>query len=713
MEHFLGTDKKPVYKAGTYTSKEAFDQWFNTDTRPLNQAQGTPVNLEVPIDIELTYTAEGWFYSSATETPVGFWALDNKGFQAGSSSSFHNFHFTMECHMRFGYRGGEIFKFNGDDDVWVYIDNQLVVDIGGLHPPEGGQIALDTLSLQLEKSYDMSIFFAERHADGSNFILTSSLESPPIRKLCLRASTVFPKNNFQAMVAMTKFPANHAYMTRTTCGGNTNGKNDIPSSGPAFSGCGSVTSGELVYALDNLLKSSVSPIAKEKEVLIASVIDDSGDIYFVLQGGPMPSGTNNYFVMDVGVDVGTSGSNTQGTLAMLHSPGIGGSTRSTWDASKINGEYQRLTLVWSGPQTAGLVLGPFKGVGTCLKLKVTESGKVDKFAVGSQNGLVVTDLSINPLAMEQGGLVVCSHGCDDACTTPALNDCNTCIGTDNCGWAVGRGCFELDSGITNVNGQLVCPEKQDPDDQSGGTGGTGGAGGAGSGDGSGEGGGGDVPASPSSVMDAPGGGLEASAVAAILLLLMVCCCCIAAGAYYYFNYHRTKKGNQNRQGKKSTKNKHTNKQIEMSSSSSSGSSSGLPPGWTQFVDEGSGYPCYVNDVTGATQWELPVVTEMTNPMGRSSSSHSSHERSETVLPPGWGKDKDGNNMKFYYGPTGEVSWDAPPGSTGGSSGVDAADAAGSDCLPDGWGTDYDADGTQYWYGPNEETSWHPPEKKGW
>ena len=149
--------------------------------------------------------------------------------------------------------------------------------------------------------------------------------------------------------------------------------------------------------MDNLLKSSVSPIAKEKEVLIASVIDDSGDIYFVLQGGPMPSGTNNYFVMDVGVDVGTSGSNTQGTLAMLHSPGIGGSTRSTWDASKINGEYQRLTLVWSGPQTAGLVLGPFKGVGTCLKLKVTESGKVDKFAVGSQSGLVVTDLSINPL----------------------------------------------------------------------------------------------------------------------------------------------------------------------------------------------------------------------------------------------------------------------------------------------------------------------------
>ena len=70
-------------------------------------------------------------------------------------------------------------------------------------------------------------------------------------------------------------------------------------------------------------------------------------------------------------------------------------------------------------------------------------------------------------------------------------------------------------------------------------------------------------------------------------------------------------------------------------------------------------------------------------------------------------------MKFYYGPSGEVSWDAPPGSTGGSSGVDAADAARSDGLPDGWGTDYDADGTQYWYGPNEETSWHPPEKKGW
>ena len=34
---------------------------------------------------------------------------------------WHNFFFTSELHFGFGYYGGEVFSFRGDDDIWVFI----------------------------------------------------------------------------------------------------------------------------------------------------------------------------------------------------------------------------------------------------------------------------------------------------------------------------------------------------------------------------------------------------------------------------------------------------------------------------------------------------------------------------------------------------------------------------------------------------------------
>ena len=95
----------------------------------------------------------------------------------GNGNQGRNLHFCAESHSSFKYRKGLKFSISGSDDIWVFINNKLAVDIGGTHLTAPGYVDVDKFMTNAEigKNYDIDIFYCNRRASFSTLQISTNM----------------------------------------------------------------------------------------------------------------------------------------------------------------------------------------------------------------------------------------------------------------------------------------------------------------------------------------------------------------------------------------------------------------------------------------------------------------------------------------------------------------------------------------------------------
>lgn len=155
---------------------------FTNDFWPLDGVSYTDIQMDPKFG---SYSNPIYYQGFASADGIsGTWGDESKTLPYSDDGQAHNSFFGMQYAVTFtltpDYVGPLDYTFFGDDDMWVFLDDTLVCDIGGVHSSVGEYVNLwnyiDADRTE-DEQHTLTFFYTERGASGSTCYMNFALPS--------------------------------------------------------------------------------------------------------------------------------------------------------------------------------------------------------------------------------------------------------------------------------------------------------------------------------------------------------------------------------------------------------------------------------------------------------------------------------------------------------------------------------------------------------